>query len=80
MDTYLHVSRHEVNQNSVTNSGLKQGLVVLAAQVYQYGDEASCSRLRLRPLALVIVVTPVQIIMLHVFNIASCVQDNVNND
>ena len=30
--------------------------------------------------ALVIVVTPVQIITLHVFNIASCVQDNVNDD
>ena len=80
MDTYHHVSRHEVNQNPVTNPGLKQGLVVLAAQAYQYGDEASYSRLRLRPFALVIVVTPVQIIMLHVFNIPSCVQDNVNND
>ena len=45
MDTYLHVSRREVNQNPVTNSGQKQGLVVLAAQAYQYGDEASCSRL-----------------------------------
>ena len=58
MDTYLHASRREVNQNPVTNSGLKQGLVVLAAQAYQYGDEASYSRLRLRPFALVIVVAP----------------------
>ena len=29
MDTYLHVSRHEVNQNPVTKPGLKQGLVVM---------------------------------------------------
>ena len=80
MNTYLHVSRREVNQNPVTNSVRKQGLVVLAAQAYQYEDEASYSRLRLRPFALVIVVTPVKIITLHVFNIASCVQDNVKND
>ena len=39
MSTYLHVSRREVNQNPVTNPGLKQGLVVLAAQAYQYVDE-----------------------------------------
>ena len=77
IDTYLHVSRREVNQNPVTNSGLKQGLVVLAAQAYQYGDETSYPRLRLRPFALVIRVTPLQIIILHVFNIASCVQDRV---
>ena len=29
MDTYLHVSRREVNQNPVTKPGLKQGLVVM---------------------------------------------------
>ena len=29
MDTYLHVSRREVNQNLVTKPGLKQRLVVM---------------------------------------------------
>ena len=29
MDTYLYVSRREVNQNPVTKPGLKQGLVVM---------------------------------------------------
>ena len=28
-DTYLHASRHEVNQNPVTKPGLKQKLVVM---------------------------------------------------
>ena len=29
MDTYLHASRREVNQNPVTKPGLKQGMVVI---------------------------------------------------
>ena len=29
MDTYLHASRREVNQNPVSKPGLKQGLVVM---------------------------------------------------